>query len=109
MNAGDDNPLTGPRNPGASLSAEALQALLQHDWPGNVRELQNAPERTVVLSRGEAIGPDDLALGGLAARSVSDRARLAVAPRDALAQALRDHGGDKRAVARAPSRPCTSG
>jgi DNA-binding NtrC family response regulator len=88
--------------PGTSLSAEALQALLQHDWPGNVRELQNALERAVVLSRGEALGPEDLALGGLAARSVSDyRARLAVATRDALAQALRDHGGDKRAVARA--------
>jgi two-component system response regulator AtoC len=40
----------------ATLTAEALRLLEQHDWPGNVRELQNLMERAVVLSDGPEIG-----------------------------------------------------
>ena len=39
---------------------EAMGLLTQHDWPGNVRELQNAIERAVVISQGDAIEPEDL-------------------------------------------------
>jgi two-component system nitrogen regulation response regulator NtrX len=42
------------------LGKEALKALENYDWPGNVRELKNAIERSLVLSRGEEIGPSDL-------------------------------------------------
>jgi DNA-binding NtrC family response regulator len=45
---------------GARLSREALSAIERYDWPGNVRELKNALERSLVLSRGEEIGPNDL-------------------------------------------------
>jgi DNA-binding NtrC family response regulator len=38
----------------------AMQALLAHGWPGNVRELEHAIEHAFVLSRGEAIQPEDL-------------------------------------------------
>jgi DNA-binding NtrC family response regulator len=31
-------------------------------WPGNVRQLTHSVERAVLLARGEAIGPADLAL-----------------------------------------------
>jgi formate hydrogenlyase transcriptional activator len=31
------------------ISAEAMEALLQHPWPGNIRELQNVIERSVVV------------------------------------------------------------
>ena len=34
--------------------------LLAYDWPGNVRELENALERAVVLSKGDAIDLDAL-------------------------------------------------
>jgi len=44
----------------ARLSKEALAALGNYSWPGNVRELKNAIERSLVLCRGELIGPDDL-------------------------------------------------
>ena len=35
--------------PGASLSREALEVLVQHSWPGNIRELRNAIERATIL------------------------------------------------------------
>jgi len=44
----------------ARLSNEAVAALERYDWPGNVRELKNAIERSMVLSRGEEIGINDL-------------------------------------------------
>jgi DNA-binding NtrC family response regulator len=40
------------------LSPDALRILLDYDWPGNVRELENMVERAVVLSSGNAIGPE---------------------------------------------------
>lgn len=43
-----------------TLSREALNRLTQYDWPGNVRELENVIERAVVLSKGGAIGVEDL-------------------------------------------------
>jgi two-component system response regulator AtoC len=44
--------------PGAiptTITEDALTRLVDYDWPGNVRELENAIERAVVLSRGNAI------------------------------------------------------
>jgi two-component system nitrogen regulation response regulator GlnG len=49
--------LGGPR----ALSPAALERLLAHPWPGNVRELENAIKRALVLSTGEALGPDAFA------------------------------------------------
>jgi two-component system response regulator AtoC len=37
------------------LTADALQALGQHEWPGNVRELQNLMERAAVLCGSQEI------------------------------------------------------
>jgi DNA-binding NtrC family response regulator len=44
----------------ARLKREAAAALEKYDWPGNVRELKNALERSLVLSRGDEIGVEDL-------------------------------------------------
>jgi two-component system response regulator HydG len=44
----------------SGLTRDALAALTGWRWPGNVRELENAIERAVVLSRGDAITIDDL-------------------------------------------------
>ena len=41
------------------LTPRALDALMAYDWPGNVRELENAVERAVILSRSDAIAPED--------------------------------------------------
>jgi DNA-binding NtrC family response regulator len=44
------------------LSPEARSALLRAPWPGNVRELENTLHRAVLLSGGEIIGPDAIAM-----------------------------------------------
>ncbi len=43
-----------------TLSAEALEAMIQYDWPGNVRELHNVIERAVIISKFSEIGPEVL-------------------------------------------------
>jgi DNA-binding NtrC family response regulator len=48
--------------PGAKLSDDARQRILDYRWPGNVRELQNAIERAVILSDGPLILADTLQL-----------------------------------------------
>jgi two-component system, NtrC family, response regulator AtoC len=44
------------------LDENALEILMKYDWPGNVRELENVLERACVLSQGDVICLDDLAL-----------------------------------------------
>jgi DNA-binding NtrC family response regulator len=44
------------------LSRAALDLLLAHTWPGNVRELENTITRAVVMSTGDVIRPEHLAL-----------------------------------------------
>src|SRR6202171_733720 len=48
----------------ARLTPEAMVALEKYEWPGNVRELKNALERSLVLSRGDEIGLQDLSREG---------------------------------------------
>jgi len=45
--------------PCLSLSAEALQLLMNHPWPGNIRELENGIERALLMARGNEIQPAD--------------------------------------------------
>ena len=44
------------------FTAEAMDVLLSYSWPGNVRELENAVERAVVVSQGDRIAPEAVAL-----------------------------------------------
>lgn len=44
---------------GLSMSDEAMRVLSSYEWPGNIRELKNVIERSIVLSRGQVIEPED--------------------------------------------------
>lgn len=48
--------------PAMVLTAEAIESIRRYDWPGNVRELENALERAVILSDGNQITADLLAI-----------------------------------------------
>jgi DNA-binding NtrC family response regulator len=45
-----------------SLTPGALRLLIEYDWPGNVRELEHVLEGAVLLSTGETIDENDLAM-----------------------------------------------
>ncbi|WP_342332795.1 sigma 54-interacting response regulator [Pedobacter sp. FW305-3-2-15-E-R2A2] len=49
--------------PVKSISAAALQQLIDYDWPGNIRELEHLIERAVLLSSGTEITDTGLAPG----------------------------------------------
>jgi two-component system, response regulator FlrC len=85
------------RQPGAKLSPEARQCLLDHPWPGNVRELDNAIQRALILQNGGLIRADDLCLtaaSGFAslARSAADLS-VPPAPSSVAKPALADTAG----------------
>jgi two-component system nitrogen regulation response regulator NtrX len=44
------------------FSAEALSLLQRHTWPGNIRELRNLVERLVIMTPGDEINVEDVAL-----------------------------------------------
>ncbi|MDX9873675.1 MAG: sigma-54 dependent transcriptional regulator [Spongiibacteraceae bacterium] len=44
------------------FTPKAIQAITTYTWPGNVRELENVIERAVILSEGEEIDSDALAI-----------------------------------------------
>jgi two-component system NtrC family response regulator len=45
--------------PGKIISDESKEWLCDQSWPGNVRELKNIVERTVLLTAGDTIKPED--------------------------------------------------
>ncbi len=45
-----------------TLSPKANYSLLNYDWPGNIRQLKNTIEHAVILSEGDIIEPEHLAL-----------------------------------------------
>lgn len=70
---------------GRSFSDSARTRLLSHDWPGNVRELDNLIQRSLILTSGDEVTADDLALEAAsptAANSIDD---------SGLHRGLKDH------------------
>ena len=91
----------------SGLTDDALERLGAYAWPGNVRELENCIESAVVLSDDGALSARHLMLpGGLATTASSLGLRpyrgrtLAEAEKDAIAEALRAHSGNRTAAAK---------
>jgi len=80
------------------LSASAAQVLGASAWPGNVRALQQAIERGVILSDGDAVELHDLQVGGArngqgaSSHSPAAATTLAHSERTLVEAALRRHG-----------------
>ena len=67
--------------PHKEFTLSALELMQQHHWPGNVRELRNLVERLMIMSAGEEVCEEDVALflGKQPVRSlpsIADAARL---------------------------------
>ncbi len=48
--------------PTMTFAGETLESIRRHSWPGNVRELENAVQRAVILSDGDTVSAELLAL-----------------------------------------------
>ena len=64
--------------PPKRIADDAMQALKRYTWPGNVRELENAIQRLVILTDGDAISLKDLPpeVVSAAARGLRNHLRL---------------------------------
>jgi len=90
-----------------TLSHGAIAWLEEQEWRGNVRELENAIERAVVLTDKEILEPGDFTV--VPPRRTAERGPggegtlsdiVEAAERDAIAAALGEVGGNRRAAAK---------
>ena len=58
------------------IAGDAMQALKRYPWPGNVRELENAIQRLVIMTDGDAIKLKDLPAEIVAAGGRDPRKRF---------------------------------
>ena len=90
------------------FTPQAMEKLLKYAWPGNVRELMNAVERAVVLSRGDFLDADELALmmaddafaEKVDQKSLPDNLPLEEVEKRTILEALDIVGGNKSEAAR---------
>ena len=81
--------------PPVQLTSGSEDALLNYYWPGNVRELRNVLERAAIVCEGPFVDAEHLSLGVREAISSLDSTDLGALERQAIAQALREVGGNK--------------
>jgi DNA-binding NtrC family response regulator len=90
------------RRPGKPrLAPEARARLRAYGWPGNVRELENVMERASILAEGPLVSAElveSLLSGPSAAGGIHEK--LAATERAAVAEALKQAGGNRTRAAR---------
>jgi DNA-binding NtrC family response regulator len=91
------------RSPAQEFSAESMNRLLAHQWPGNVRELENTIQRTVILTTGARIQPDDVVIEeGTPPEPVVTRGRtMGELKRDVILSTLERMNGNRTHAAQA--------
>jgi transcriptional regulator with PAS, ATPase and Fis domain len=86
------------------FDSDVLRAFDGYAWPGNIRELRNVVEGLALLTEGDVVGAADLPASIASAferqvESVASEAGLQGVERDAIANAIRKHGGNLTRVA----------
>ncbi len=94
----------------ARVSPDAMEKLLAHSWPGNIRELENTIQRGIVLSQGGLVTAEQIQFAPQAGGRLIDitqrvrervpmSAVLSEVERELIVEALKQHEGDRVAVA----------
>ena len=74
-----------------TISAEAMNALVNWNWPGNIRELQNFVQRCVILTDSTVLS---VPIGELTGRAHPASGKMSeAAERELILQALKEAGG----------------
>src|SRR5262245_57360359 len=86
------------------FDADVLRAFEGYAWPGNIRELRNVVEGLALLTEGDVVRVADLPANIVSAvqgkaESVASEGGLQGVERDAIANAIRKHGGNLTRVA----------
>ncbi|WP_394748166.1 sigma-54-dependent transcriptional regulator [Spongiimicrobium salis] len=86
--------------PGLRINQAAQEKLMAYHWPGNVRELQHTLERTVILSEGSILKPQDFLLNSKSMPSFENStATLDEMEQKMINEALQKHDGNYSAAA----------
>ncbi len=90
------------KSPAASITDDALGALMNYDWPGNVRELQNAVQFSIVKSTRDIIKKTDLPpeISRLKSKEISKKNRSGKLDIESVQTALKTTGGNKAKAAK---------
>jgi two-component system NtrC family response regulator len=70
--------------PDKHISKEGYEWLCNQAWPGNVRELKNIVERTLLLTTGDLIKPDDLKIAQKPGRNIDSKNTVTTGTLDAM-------------------------
>jgi len=99
------------KTPLKTISAEALEMMVEYPWKGNVRELENTIERAIILCDGKVIMPEHISLRSLSFESymknlpmngpLGDTAKeaLRLAETQRIIKALKETKGNKSRAA----------
>ena len=81
----------------ATLSPEALAALMDYEWPGNVRELQNNLQYALIKSRGGDLNPEHMppTIFQVHRTPIGKKWRRRKLEEGAVAEALKESKGNK--------------
>ncbi|HEX5681455.1 MAG TPA: sigma-54 dependent transcriptional regulator [Desulfobacterales bacterium] len=87
------------------FTPQAMDRLIRYAWPGNVRELMNAVERAVVMTRGDFLTEEDVALIPTTAMPEPEQPAAGARPLEAVEKAtilttLKAADGNKSEAAR---------
>jgi len=85
------------------LSEQGKKKLLSYAWPGNIRELSNVIERALVISKGEMILPEDLAIEPESSKKAKKFKGLTLkeVEKKHILEILKEHGNNKTKAAKA--------
>jgi DNA-binding NtrC family response regulator len=83
------------------VSADAMRRLQSRPWPGNIRQLEHAVEKALILCDGASLGVADFDLfDEPSTAGATPGGTLEEMERNAIASAIRQHGGNLAEVAR---------